>query len=592
MKSFEVLIKSIQRNFIAHLMKFNDFSGIFEKIPVGDVLTFHGSSAVDFHHLYRKIPFSRISAEVAEANGKSASLQQARTDDGPNIPSGSTRPVVSEAIQVEFIRVNNKVRAALFQGTSQLKGNRESSLCDWTRQLQPMGSDDIELNEKQNYKNDALSESSSPKGPTIHEKLPVSRSSAYALQSHQAAPGHRSSTAYCVIVTLDGRNAFNLAHWNHIPRILKKIGALAYFHRVIGSYFNDRVLHFSTDDVAEVYNVTDDVSQGSVLGLIFWNAMYNKLLSLNLLKTMLVVDFVGDIAQDWWCCRGSGCAATGRWSRLVFGPRRFSRDFSRETCNLGLGAFTRCRESVTSGSGGGRQRFLSLRMFEKLSFDNTNNNKGSRNKYFLKNFQMSCTSSLNEQRKIFSQVSKMGVRVLEKARLDRVELFFRVLGSNSIFRVLEFFSSTRVFSSTRIFSSFGLLNYAVTIVIYFCAYICQEEVGAGGKKTVNAAAHYLIFGQKKKSTTMGSIEEEERQKEEKKRNEQKEREEEEKREKEKRKKTSEKIIKDDIAPNRDLHPDQEDVDLDPDLEVSIVMDAIQLVMVVRLESKNDSARTT
>ncbi|CAB0043853.1 unnamed protein product, partial [Trichogramma brassicae] len=54
MKSFEVLIKSIQRNFIAHIMKFNDFSGIFEKIPVGDVLTFHGSSAVDFHHLYQK----------------------------------------------------------------------------------------------------------------------------------------------------------------------------------------------------------------------------------------------------------------------------------------------------------------------------------------------------------------------------------------------------------------------------------------------------------------------------------------------------------------------------------------------------------
>ncbi|CAB0032144.1 unnamed protein product [Trichogramma brassicae] len=46
MKSFEVLMKSIQRNFIAHLMKFNDFSGIFEKIPVGDVLTFQGSSTL------------------------------------------------------------------------------------------------------------------------------------------------------------------------------------------------------------------------------------------------------------------------------------------------------------------------------------------------------------------------------------------------------------------------------------------------------------------------------------------------------------------------------------------------------------------
>ncbi|CAB0041526.1 unnamed protein product [Trichogramma brassicae] len=54
MKSFEVLMKFIQRNFIAHLMKFNGFSGIFEKIPVGDVLTFQGSSTVDFHHLYRK----------------------------------------------------------------------------------------------------------------------------------------------------------------------------------------------------------------------------------------------------------------------------------------------------------------------------------------------------------------------------------------------------------------------------------------------------------------------------------------------------------------------------------------------------------
>ncbi|CAB0029128.1 unnamed protein product, partial [Trichogramma brassicae] len=78
-----------------------------------------------------------------------------------------------------------------------------------------------------------------------------------------------------------------------------------------------------------------------------------------------------------------------------------------------------------------------------------------------------------------------------------------------------------------------------------------------------------------KSTTMGSIEEEERQKEEKKKQEEeKKRNEQKEREEEKRKKTSEKIIKDDIAPNRDLHPDQEDVDLDPDLEVSVVMDGV------------------
>uniref|UniRef100_A0ABD2W3F7 Uncharacterized protein n=1 Tax=Trichogramma kaykai TaxID=54128 RepID=A0ABD2W3F7_9HYME len=57
MKSFKVLRKSIQRNFIAHLIKFNDFSGIFEKIPVSNLLTFQGfqgSSTVDFHLLHQK----------------------------------------------------------------------------------------------------------------------------------------------------------------------------------------------------------------------------------------------------------------------------------------------------------------------------------------------------------------------------------------------------------------------------------------------------------------------------------------------------------------------------------------------------------
>ncbi|CAB0032745.1 unnamed protein product [Trichogramma brassicae] len=95
MKSFEVLIKSIQRNFIAHLMKFNDFSGIFEKIPVGDVLTFHGSSAVDFHHLYQKRggefgdvcrgklklpPDGRSEIDVAIKTLKPGSADKARND--------------------------------------------------------------------------------------------------------------------------------------------------------------------------------------------------------------------------------------------------------------------------------------------------------------------------------------------------------------------------------------------------------------------------------------------------------------------------------------------------------------------------------
>ncbi|CAB0043348.1 unnamed protein product [Trichogramma brassicae] len=67
MKSFEVLIKSIQRNFIAHLMKLTIFRVFFEKIPVGDVLTFHGSSAVvtnRTHHYYNAQRGGNISSSI------------------------------------------------------------------------------------------------------------------------------------------------------------------------------------------------------------------------------------------------------------------------------------------------------------------------------------------------------------------------------------------------------------------------------------------------------------------------------------------------------------------------------------------------
>ncbi|CAB0038178.1 unnamed protein product [Trichogramma brassicae] len=107
---------------------------------------------------------------------------------------------------------------------------------------------------------------------------------------------HRGTKKYCVIVTLDVKNAFNSARWNHILSALEKMGVPPYLRRIIASYFSDRVLEYSTDDGAETYSVTAGVPQGSVLGPILWNAMYNKILGLRLPGAVSIVGFADDIA--------------------------------------------------------------------------------------------------------------------------------------------------------------------------------------------------------------------------------------------------------------------------------------------------------
>ncbi|CAB0042137.1 unnamed protein product [Trichogramma brassicae] len=90
-----------------------------------------------------------------------------------------------------------------------------------------------------------------------------------------------------------------LASWSFMERAegaLEKMGVPPYLRRIIASYFSDRVLEYSTDDGAETYSVTAGVPQGSVLGPILWNAMYNKILGLRLPGAVSIVGFADDIA--------------------------------------------------------------------------------------------------------------------------------------------------------------------------------------------------------------------------------------------------------------------------------------------------------
>lgn len=101
---------------------------------------------------------------------------------------------------------------------------------------------------------------------------------------------------YCAVITLDVQNAFNTADWKCIRRTLGRINTPPYLMKILESYLTGRKLRYYTDEGFKYHEVSAGVPQGSVLGPLLWNIMYNDVLQVEVPERSKIVGFADDLA--------------------------------------------------------------------------------------------------------------------------------------------------------------------------------------------------------------------------------------------------------------------------------------------------------
>lgn len=106
----------------------------------------------------------------------------------------------------------------------------------------------------------------------------------------RVASQHRK---FCVMITLDVENAFNRAPWKNIVNTCIKGGISPYLINMISSYLSERKIVLGDGSSRRV---RAGVPQGSVLGPLLWNILFDKVLAINFGSDVKLIAYADDLA--------------------------------------------------------------------------------------------------------------------------------------------------------------------------------------------------------------------------------------------------------------------------------------------------------
>lgn len=105
----------------------------------------------------------------------------------------------------------------------------------------------------------------------------------------------RRDRRHCLLLLLDVKNAFNTIRWNSVIRCMREREFEAELVTFIRSYLSERQVVYKGKDYDLNFQVFGRVPQGSVIGPLLWNLVYDDLLRSRIRRDVHLIGYADDI---------------------------------------------------------------------------------------------------------------------------------------------------------------------------------------------------------------------------------------------------------------------------------------------------------